>query len=139
MLVAFTEYHATLAALVATGALVVLQLLVADVAAIRAKHQAGTPIPPDFTRFYFRAARAHANTNESVAVFIALAVAGVLLAAAAMWLNALSWAYVACRVAHMLCYYMNKGLARSTAFGLSLVALLGMLVLCLLALASATG
>jgi hypothetical protein len=76
-----SEYNTTIAALVAVGGLLLIQLIVADISAIRAKHRAGTPIPPDFSRFYFRAARAHANTNESVAVFIALAIAGVLLGA----------------------------------------------------------
>jgi len=131
---AVTEYQTTIAALVVAGGLVLLQLIVADLTAIRAKHRAGTPIPPDFSRFYFRAARAHANTNESVAVFIALAVAGVLVGAAPGWLNVLSIAYIAARVAHMLAYYSNQKAARSTAFGISLVVLLGMFVVCVLAL-----
>ena len=125
-----TEYSATLFAILSIGGLVLFQLIVADLAAIRAKHKAGTPIPPDFSRFYFRAARAHANTNESVAVFIALAVGGVFFAASPFWLGIFSWAYIGCRVAHMTAYYGNKRLARSTAFGLSLVVLLCMLILC---------
>ena len=133
------EYHGTIAALIAIGGLVLSQLIVADVAAIRAKHKAGTPIPPDFTRFYFRAARAHANTNESVAVFISLAAAGILLSASPTWLNALSWAYVACRLAHMVSYYANKKFARSVAFGLSLAVLLGMLVLSIQVLSAQLG
>ncbi|XLZ69857.1 MAPEG family protein [Massilia sp. SR12] len=120
-------YLPTLWALAAAGALVLFQLIVADVAAIRAGHQAGTPVAPDSSKFIFRAARAHANTNESIAAFLLFAVAGIMSGAAAGWLNALAWAYIACRVAHMLTYYANWKLARSTAFGLSLVALLAML------------
>jgi len=127
-------YHATIAALIAAGLLVLLQLIVADIAAIRARHTAGTPVPADFSRFYFRASRAHANTNESVAAFIAFALAGLFLSANALWLGILSWSYIACRVAHMLAYYANWKTARSTAFGLSLLALLGMLALCSLRL-----
>ena len=123
-----SQYQATLIALVAIAGLVLLQLIVADLAAIRAKHKAGIPIPPDFSRFYFRAARAHANTNESVAVFVVLALVGPILAVNPLWLGLLSWSYIACRVAHMLAYYANKKLARSIAFGLSLVALLGMFI-----------
>lgn len=128
MSTSFTQYHATLAAMIAIGALMLLQLIVADLAAIRAKHKAGTPIPPDFSKFYFRAARAHANTNESVAVFLALTVAGLFAAASPYWLGLFAWAYVACRVAHMVAYYANQKLARSTSFGLSLLMLLGLLV-----------
>jgi uncharacterized MAPEG superfamily protein len=134
-----THYTATLGALLAVGGLLLLQLIVADLAAIRAGHKAGTPIPADFSRFYFRAARAHANTNESIAAFLALALAALFLSATAAWLNALCWAYVGCRVAHMLAYYMNMKLARSTAFGLSLVVLLGMLIVGAMALIARHG
>lgn len=82
--------------------------------------------------FHFRAARAHANTNESVAAFIALAVAGILASASPIGLNSLAWLYVACRMAHMLSYYANQKLARSAAFGVSLVVLVGMLMVCML-------
>jgi uncharacterized MAPEG superfamily protein len=130
---AYTEYFPTFSALVAAAGLVLFQLIIADLSAIRAKHRAGTPIPPDFSRFYFRAARVHANTNESVSVFIALALAGVFFAAAPAWINVLSLAYIACRIAHMLSYYANNKFARSTAFGLSLVVLLAMFIVCVLA------
>jgi uncharacterized MAPEG superfamily protein len=134
-----THYNATLGALLAVSGLVLLQLIVADLAAIRAGHKAGTPIPADFSRFYFRAARAHANTNESIAAFLALALAGLFLSATAAWLNALCWAYVGCRIAHMLAYYFNQKLARSTAFGLSLVVLLGLLIVGTIALMARLG
>jgi uncharacterized MAPEG superfamily protein len=133
------HYNATLGALLAVGGMVLLQLIIADFAAIRAGHKAGTPIPADFSRFYCRAARAHANTNESVAAFLVLAVAGLFLSASAVWLNALCWAYVGCRMGHMLAYYFNKKLARSTAFGLSLVALLGLLIVGTMALGARLG
>lgn len=119
-------YSPTLWALGAAGALLLVQLIVADLVAIRSSHKAGTPIPPDTSKFLFRAARAHANTNESIAAFTLFAVAGILSAAPAVWLNALAWAYLACRLAHMLAYYANRKVARSTAFGISLLVLLGM-------------
>ncbi|WP_342116674.1 MAPEG family protein [Pseudoduganella sp. OTU4001] len=119
-------YAPTLWAMGSAGALLLLQLIVADLVAIRSGHRAGTPIPPDFNKFLFRAARAHANTNESIAAFTLFAIAGILSGASPAWLNALAWAYLACRLAHMASYYANKKAARSTAFGISLLVLLGM-------------
>ena len=70
-------YSPTIVAVGLAGGLLLLQLIVADLSAIRAGHKAGTPIPVDFSRFHFRAARAHTNTNESLAGFGLLAIAGV--------------------------------------------------------------
>lgn len=122
------DYLPTLYALASAGALLIGLLLIADFAAIRAGHTAGTPIPPDFSRFYFRAARAHANMNESIAAFFCFAVTGVASAAAPFWLNLFAWIYIAGRVAHMLAYYANFKAPRSAAFGISMAALAGMFV-----------
>lgn len=127
MISSVAAYQSTLVALITAGALVLFQLIVADIAAIRAKHKAGTPIPPDFSRFYFRAARAHANTNESISSFLAFAVVGMLAGVIPSVLGSLAWLYIACRTGHMLAYYANHKLLRSTAFGLSLVVLVAML------------
>ncbi len=126
-------YIPTLYALGGAGALLVALLLIADFAAIRARHPAGTPIPPDFSRFYYRAARAHANMNESIAAFACFAVVGVASAAPPFWLNLFAWIYFAGRVAHMLAYYANLKAPRSTAFGVSVAALAGMFVCIVLA------
>jgi uncharacterized MAPEG superfamily protein len=123
----FHAYTSTIIAVGLAGGLLLLQLIVADVSAMRAGHKAGTPIPVDFSRFHFRAARAHANTNESLAAFGLLAIAGVLSGAVPGWLNALSAAYLVTRVAHMAAYYANRKAPRSTVFGVSLLVLLGML------------
>jgi uncharacterized MAPEG superfamily protein len=120
-------YYATLLAMLTTGGLLLVQILVVDVAGIRARHKPGMPVDPDPANFLFRATRAHANTNESVAAFILLSLAGLLLATAPAWLNSLAWAYVAGRAGHMLCYYADLRAARSTFFGVGLAALLGML------------
>ncbi len=121
-------YEATVFALGATAGLLLIQILVADVAGIRARHEPGTPIAADHGSFLFRASRAHANTNESVAVFALLAVFGIFAGATATWLNALAWGYVAGRAGHMLCYYLDQRLARSAFFVVSLLALVGMLI-----------
>jgi uncharacterized MAPEG superfamily protein len=121
-------YSATVLAMGATAGLVLVQMLVADVAAIRAGHVPGAPVTADHGDFLFRATRAHANTNESVAAFALLAIFGIFSAATASWLNGLAWCYVVGRAGHMLCYYFDLRLARSAFFTVSLVALVGMLV-----------
>ena len=122
-------YSPTIWAFFATGILLFVQIVVADVAGIRARHVPGTPVAADPQSFLFRAVRAHANTNESVAVFILLALFGVLAMVSPAPLNVLSWVYVAARVAHMAFYYAGIALFRSVSFGIGLLALLGMIVL----------
>lgn len=121
-----TLYLPTLGALGTLGGLLLVQLLIADLAGIRSGHRPGTPVEPDPARFLFRAVRAHANTNESVAIFILLALFGVFSGASPLWLNGLAWTYLVSRVAHMLCYYAGWALARSASFAVSLLALFGM-------------
>jgi uncharacterized MAPEG superfamily protein len=119
-------YTGVIGAFGATGVLILLQMLVADFAGIRTRHVPGTPVPADHSLFLFRAVRAHANTNESVAAFVLLALFGIFSAANAQWLNVLAWTYVGARIAHMLCYYADQRLLRSIAFGIGLLALLAM-------------
>jgi uncharacterized MAPEG superfamily protein len=121
-------YVPTIWALGASGALLLVQLLIADLAGVKARHRPGTPVEANHGNFLFRATRAHANTNESIAAFILLALFGMLSAASSAWLNALSWAYVLARSAHMLFYYAGFQLPRSIVFGASLLALFGMLI-----------
>jgi len=118
----------TVLAMGAIAGLLLVQILVVDVTAIRARHKPGAPVEPDHRNFLFRAVRAHANTNESLAAFILLALFGIFSSAAPAWINALSWVYVAARLAHMLCYYADLRLARSISFGIGLAALVGLLV-----------
>lgn len=122
-------YGATITALGAAAALSILQLVVADVAGVRAGHVPGTPVDARHDLFLFRAVRAHANTNETIAAFILLCLFGILGGADAAWLGGLAWTYVAARVTHMLCYYADLRLPRSASFGVALLALLGMLLI----------
>jgi hypothetical protein len=59
-----TPYAATVVAIGATSSFLLIQILVADFAGIRARHERGTPISADHDDFLFRASRAHADTNE---------------------------------------------------------------------------
>lgn len=124
-----SPYAPTIWALGVTGGLLLIQILVADVAGIRAHHAPGTPVAADPGSFLFRAVRAHANTNESVAAFILLALFGVLSMVTASTLNILAWVYVAGRGGHMLFYYAGVAPLRSVSFAVSILALLGMLIL----------
>jgi uncharacterized MAPEG superfamily protein len=121
-------YAGTVWAMGVMGALVLVQVIVADVAGIRAGHVPGTAVGGGHESFLFRAARAHANTNETIAAFILLALFGILHNAAPGWLNACALVFVAARVAHMLCYWAGVGVLRSVAFVVAFLALVGMLI-----------
>jgi len=109
------------------GILMVVQLIVVDVAGMRAGHVPGAAVTGDHGDFFFRAARAHANTNESIAIFILAALFGIMINASPPWLNGAAVVYVVARGAHMLAYYANVPLARSGAFVVALIALIVML------------
>ena len=121
-------YRATVAALGTMGALLILQIVVLDVAGIKAGHVPGAAVTGGHDDFFFRASRAHANTNESLAAFILLALFGILHTASPGWLNLCAVAYVGARIAHMVCYYADLKLARSASFVVAFLALVGMLV-----------
>ena len=115
------------------GGLLLVQVLVSDVISIRAKHPPGAPVPMDHSSLLFRVHRAHANTNETLAGFVLLTLFALAAKANPEWLNGLAMTYIGARLAHMTCYYANLKLLRSVAFGISLVALVGILVAGLLA------
>ncbi len=120
------NYDWTIAALGLTGVMMLIQCVVADVAGMKVGHKAGRPVPADVGSFHFRATRALANTNETVAIFIVLALAGILSNANSGWLNGGAGIYLASRIGHMGCYYADQRTARSAMFAISLVGLLGM-------------
>ncbi len=122
-------YGPTIASFGVIGGLLLFQLLVADVCGIVSGHTPGTGVPPDHDDKLFRATRAHANTNESIGSFLAIAAFGIAVSAAPVWLNNLSLLYLAGRIGHM-CYYYYADLRvlRSLFFGVSLLALFGMLI-----------
>ena len=106
-----------------------VQLLIADIAGLLSGHVPGTPVVASHDSFHFRATRAHANTNESIAAYVLLALSGVALEVDSSWLNGLSVTYCFARAAHMGFYLLGWGALRSVSFGVSLLALLGMVVL----------
>lgn len=120
-------YGATIWSMGLMAMLMLLQLVVLDVAGIRAGHVPGAPVSGGHDDFFFRAHRAHANTNESIAIFVLAALFGILRNASPWWLNGAAVVYVAARVAHMLCYYADVRLARSASFVVAFAALIVML------------
>ncbi|MBQ4864001.1 MAPEG family protein [Pseudoalteromonas sp. MMG013] len=124
----FITYHTSILICGLIATLFLLQLIIADIVLFFNKHQAGHPIESDHQSFVFRATRAHANTNESIAIYILLLLFGLLSQSAPDWLAFSSGLYGIARLAHMSFYYMNLQLARSCAFGLGLVGLLSMLI-----------
>lgn len=128
-----SSYSPTVVALGVTSGLCLLQLLVFDATAILSRHQPGMPIEPDPSRFIFRASRAFANTNETLAVFLLLVLFGLFSGAAAGAFNLFSWVYVAGRTAHMVLYWADLRVMRSAAFVVSMIGLVGLFVTGLLA------
>ncbi|MFT4561719.1 MAG: putative MAPEG superfamily protein [Gammaproteobacteria bacterium] len=124
--VQINEYGSAILAFGVIGGLLLLQLLVADVLGIVRGHTPGSSIENDHKSILFRAARAHANTNETIAAFIVLLLFSIVLSADPKWINSLSIAYLIGRVGHMCCYYADQRKARSVFFGISFVALLGL-------------
>lgn len=128
---ALLAYHSTLIACTVLGVLIFIQVLIADIASMKAKHVPGMPVTSGHSSFHFRAVRAIGNTNETLGLFLLLAALAILLGASAKWTNIMAWLYVAGRAGHMTFYYLRMGLARSSSFGISLGAQFGLLVLCL--------
>jgi len=117
------DYSSSVLALGIFGLLYFIQLLVADVAGIRAKHVPGSPVEGGHEDFFFRAYRAHANTTESVGLFIVLTLFAIFAGGDPVWTSRVLWAFVLARSLHAVCYYLNIQMLRSVAFGLGLLAL----------------
>ena len=129
MLESLQPYHSLLIACVVLASLILVQVLVADLVSIRAKHVPGMPVTDGHASFHFRAVRAIGNTNETLGLFLLLAALAVVLGANAKWAGILAWVYVAGRAGHMTFYYARIGWARSTAFSISLAAQIGLLLM----------
>jgi len=108
--------------------LMLIQILVADILAIKAKQIPGTPVEANHSNMLFRATRTVANTNESIAIFILVLIFCMLSEASPLYTGYLSWGFVLSRIAYAVCYYLNLKLLRSVVFGISLVLLLALLV-----------
>lgn len=129
-----TAYHGVIAGWTLLGCLVLVQVLIGDFAGIRFKHVPGMPITTGHGDFLFRATRVVGNTNEMLPLFLLLSVTAVLMGASPKWAAIWVWTFAVARAVYALCYYADWRLARSTVFGLGLLAQAGLLALCLLTL-----
>jgi uncharacterized MAPEG superfamily protein len=130
---ALLAYQSAVVACVVLAGLIFVQVLVADLASMGAKHVPGMPVTSGHSSFHFRAVRAIGNTNETLGLFLLLAALAVVLGANPKWTGIFAWTYVAGRAGHMTFYYAKLGLARSISFGVGLAAQLGLLIVVALA------
>jgi uncharacterized MAPEG superfamily protein len=121
-------YSTTIAALGTLAVLMFFQLLVADLIGLRTKHVPGSQVPSDHSNPLFRASRTVANTNESIAIFILAVLFCMLSGASASATGYSAWAFVIARLLYAACYYLNWQSPRSAMFGISLVALVALLI-----------
>lgn len=121
-------FQLTIASWGALALLLLIQILVADFFGIRAKHLPGSLVAANHADPLFRATRTVANTNESIAAYLVVILFCVFSGANATYTGYLSWAYVVARAGYAVCYYCNIQILRSILFGISLLALLGLVL-----------
>lgn len=122
----FAQYALTIKTIAAVGGLLLIQFIVAAVAGRKVKHQPGSTVTADHNSFLFRATRVLGNMNESVMVFMAFAIAGILSGADPVLLGRSAAVYVFARSCFALSYWFNTKIARSISFAISVIALLVM-------------
>ena len=127
-------YSPSITAYVALSTLLLVQMIVGDVAGIRAGHVPGMPVTTGHGDFHFRATRALANTNESLPTFLLLSLAAMFLGASPSWTNGLVIVFVAGRAAHMLAYYADVRLLRSAMFAVGFASMIGLAICAVAAL-----
>lgn len=119
----FQIYEHTVIAMGAMALLMFVQLLIADVVGLRAKHTPGGVVPVDHKDMLFRSTRTVANTNESVSIFLLACVFAILSGAPPMFTGYAACGFVLARAVYALCYYSNLQLLRSVFFGVASLAL----------------
>ena len=121
------NYELTIYSMGALSLLLLIQVIVADVVGLKARHVPGTPVEGGHSNLLFRVTRTVGNTNESIAIYIITVLFCMFSGADATYVGYLSWGYVIARTAYAICYYTNQQMARSVCFGISLLSLAGLL------------
>lgn len=106
--------------------LMLVQLLTADVAGLVSKHIPGTAVPQNHASFLFRANRALANTNESIALYVLLLVLLIFTESDPILSGYAAMTFLGGRVLHSICYWFDLRIARSITFVVILGGLLWM-------------
>ena len=122
-------YSLSVAALGYVAALLLTQLLVADVLGVMKKHTPGTPVEPSHSNPLFRVSRTVGNTNESIAVFVCALLFCFFAAADPGHTAIAAWTFAISRTLYAGFYYGNLQAPRSLSFALSLMALAGLIVI----------
>ncbi len=123
------EYSHTVSALGGMALLLLVQLLIADIIGIRRRHTPGSPVAADHSNLLFRASRAVANTNESIAVFILAVLFCILSQASPAYTAYAAWGFVLSRAIYAVLYYGNLQTPRSVLFGVSILFIVALLIL----------
>ncbi|MEM8766095.1 MAG: MAPEG family protein [Pseudomonadota bacterium] len=122
-------YTLSIAALGFVAALLLVQLLVADVLGVLKKHTPGTPVEADHSNVLFRATRTVGNANESIAIFICALLFCFFSSADPGNMALAAWVYATARTLYAVCYYANLQLLRSLTFAVSLMALAALIMI----------
>jgi len=120
------HYHALLMVSVCLVGLMFIQLLTVDVAGLVTKHIPGTAVPQNHASFLFRANRAFANTNESIALYVLLLVLLIFTGSDPLLSGYAAMTFLGGRVLHSICYWFDLRIARSITFVVILAGLLWM-------------
>lgn len=120
------HYHALLMVSAGVVGLMLIQLLTVDVAGLVTKHIPGTAVPQNHASFLFRANRAFANTNESIALYVLLLVLLIFTGSDPLLSGYAAMTFLGGRVLHSICYWFDLRIARSITFVVILAGLLWM-------------
>ena len=123
MLEPIAPYSSSILALGLLGFLHLVQLLVADLVALRRGHVPGMTVSGGHDDLLFRATRAHANTTESIGAAILAGVFGIVSGGDPAWVNYSLGSFLVSRLVHMLAYYCDWRIVRGVAFALGFGAL----------------
>ena len=117
-------YSSVLTAWVVVALMYLIQATVADLVGVRTKHTPGMPAEGGHDDLLFRVARAQANTNENLPVFILITAAAMALGNSPSMTANCTWAFVAGRAIHMLAYYADLRPIRSVGFVIGFIAMI---------------
>ena len=136
------DYLASFWAITFIILLLLVQWLVATKSKAKQKGAVPGKIDPSLGHesFVFRAHRTFMNTLENIPAMLGTSFLAILIGANAFWNAVFIWAFVVCRVIHMILYYViateKNPSPRTYFFSLGLMANIALFVLCVKTLSS---
>ena len=137
-----TNYLASFWAITFIILVLLVQWLVATKSKAKQKGAVPGKIDPSLGHesFVFRAHRTFMNTLENIPAMLGTSFLAILIGANAFWTAVFIWAFVVCRVIHMILYYViateKNPSPRTYFFSLGLMANIALFVLCVKTLSS---